>query len=378
MRWLLVVPELGVRPGASFVPGGLQQFGRCVARALASSPAVSALGVWAQVDHRSRASAIRQLVQPYASEARLAVRCFGGKRDAMSAALLVDCLRRRWDAVMYLLVNQAVLGALPGHPPYVTWVIGREVFEPLTAMRRRALRRAAAVFSISKHTADEARRFDPTLAEPRVVYPCVEPGPPGSDADDGQAPYDLASRRPAILIVGNMHRGLLYKGHQQLIAAWPLVLEHRPDAELWIAGDGAGRGEIERMLEPLPWRVASRIRFFGGVDDAMLQKLYASARAFAMPSEGEGFGLVFVEAARCGLPAIGGRFDSVKEIVLDGVTGFTVEQHPYDVARAAIRLLCDDALAARFSRMARQRYVDEFRFPSFRRRLLAAVEAVVA
>src|SRR5207249_9218291 len=75
---------------------------------------------------------------------------------------LIDCLRRRWDAVMYLLVNQAVLGALPGHPPYVTWVIGREVFEPLTSMRRRALRRAAAVFSISKHTADEARSEEHT------------------------------------------------------------------------------------------------------------------------------------------------------------------------------------------------------------------------
>ena len=92
-----------------------------------------------------------------------------------------------------------------------------------------------------------------------------------------------------------------------------------------------------------------------------------------MPSAGEGFGLVFVEAARYGLPSIGGKYDSAKEVIVDGATGLLVEQHPHDVAVACLRLLRDDALAQRLGDAGRRRYLERFRFCHFRARLLGAL-----
>ena len=102
-------------------------------------------------------------------------------------------------------------------------------------------------------------------------------------------------------------------------------------------------------------------------------RLYHTARVFAMPSTGEGFGLVFVQAARSGLPCIGGKYDAAKEIILHGKTGLLTEQHPHDIALACIRLLTDDADAERLGEAGRLRYWNTFRFTQFRERLLASM-----
>jgi glycosyltransferase involved in cell wall biosynthesis len=114
--------------------------------------------------------------------------------------------------------------------------------------------------------------------------------------------------------------------------------------------------------------------FMGHLGDEALQECYRQCRVFAMPSTGEGFGLVFVEAARYGLPSIGGKHDSVKEIVLDGQTGLLVEQDSHEIALACVRLLTDDNLAQKLGDAARRRYLRHFRFQHFRVRLLQTLE----
>jgi len=108
-----------------------------------------------------------------------------------------------------------------------------------------------------------------------------------------------------VLIVGNIHDGLMYKGHQQLIAAWPHVVSICPEAQLWIVGQGDGAPLLREQVRMLPIHAGQRIHFFGAVSETELERLYQTASVFAMPSTGEGFGLVFVEAARHGLPCIG-------------------------------------------------------------------------
>jgi len=93
-----------------------------------------------------------------------------------------------------------------------------------------------------------------------------------------------------------------------------------------------------------------------------------------MPSSGEGFGLVFVEAARHGLPSIAGRYDAAREIVLHNETGLLTEQHPHDLALACIRLLRDPALARSLGQAALERYQKHYRFTHFRTRVLSSME----
>jgi len=140
--------------------------------------------------------------------------------------------------------------------------------------------------------------------------------------------YVPEQRESAVLIVGTILSSHLYKGHRQLIASWPYVTSVRPDAQLWIAGDGDATRELEEYAGTLPASVNRNICFFGAVTPDQLDELYRTCRVFAMPSSGEGFGLVFVEAARYGLPCIGGKYDSVPEVVLDEITGLLVEKDP--------------------------------------------------
>jgi phosphatidylinositol alpha-1,6-mannosyltransferase len=72
--------------------------------------------------------------------------------------------------------------------------------------------------------------------------------------------------------------------------------------------------------------------------------------------EAEGFGIVFMEAAACAVPAVAGRSGGSHEAVVDGETGFVVEPRDVDAVRRALeRLLGDDALRARFGAAARER-----------------------
>jgi glycosyltransferase involved in cell wall biosynthesis len=369
MHLLVVAPQLGLNADGRIDPGGLLTFGRCVVRAVASFEEVTSLSIWAQADLPAAEARVEPLLAPYAHPGlRADARFFGGRRGMLSVDLAASALRRRFDHVMYLLVNQAVLSALPGHPPYSAWEIGREVFEPMSFAKRRALVSADCLLSISTHTTRLAQLWNPDLPDAFVVHLCFEPQP----GNDPVFEYEPRRRERAVLIVGNMHAGMLYKGHQQLIAGWRHVVQAVPDAQLWIAGSGDGRSLLEYQVSGLPPAVASRILFLGHLDDDAMAERYRRCRVFAMPSTGEGFGIVYAEAARYGVPSVAGKFDAACEVVLHGQTGLLVDQDPYDIAAACVRLLTNDALARRLGEAAYRRCATEFSFDAFRRRLLGA------
>ena len=146
-----------------------------------------------------------------------------------------------------------------------------------------------------------------------------------------------------------------------------------PDQCFWIVGQGDGVPLLQEQVDMLPTHVSGGIHFFGALGRGALERRYQTARVFAMPSTGEGFGLVFVEAARHGLPCIGGKYDSAREIILHNRTGLLCEQHPHDLAVACIRLLTDPDIADRLGEAGRMRYANHFRFTHFRERLLTSM-----
>ena len=377
MRYLIVAPHLGFTASGSILPGGLQQFGRCLVRALASSLSVEKIGIWSQVDPPGAEPYIRKMVAVHAhDQLALDVRCFNGNRLALGTAVAGANWRRSFDQVMYVLINLSVLSLLPGHLPYTVWEIGEELFQPVSTWKYMALKKANTLLSISRNTTLAVLQNHPRLPQGRVVHLCLEPPlyePEPDLSREPSRPLPPSAREPAVMIVGSMYRRTPYKGHRQLISAWREVVEACPQAELWIVGNGDARNDYELLANQLPPEVAKQILFLGELDDNALQERYRRCRVFAMPSTGEGFGLVFVEAARNGAPGIGGRHDSVKEIVLDNETGILVEQTPADIAQACIRLLTDDTLADRMGEAAFQRYLGHFRFVHFRQRLLNAL-----
>ncbi|MDW8256611.1 MAG: glycosyltransferase, partial [Acidobacteriota bacterium] len=120
------------------------------------------------------------------------------------------------------------------------------------------------------------------------------------------------------------------------------------------------------------------VHFAGDVDDAWLPAYYRSCDLFVMPSrvrlmdpcEGEGFGIVYLEAAAFGKPAIAGREGGSAEAVLNGVTGLLVDpSDPAEIARAVLELLRDESRRLMLGAWARERAWREFTPGRFRQNL---------
>ncbi len=140
-----------------------------------------------------------------------------------------------------------------------------------------------------------------------------------------------------------------------------------------IAGSGRDRFRLERRAG----RLGSRAQLLGRVPDADLPGLYACADVFAMPCrtrwgglEAEGFGIVFLEAAACGVPAVAGRSGGADEAVVDGETGRVVDPSDVTAVRDAIaQLLADDALRRRLGTAAAARARRDFSYDVLAARL---------
>jgi phosphatidylinositol alpha-1,6-mannosyltransferase len=138
-----------------------------------------------------------------------------------------------------------------------------------------------------------------------------------------------------------------YKGHDVLIRALPLIRAEVPEVEWLVVGDGPLRGSLERLAAE--HGVADAVRFLGRVSDAERDAALNGAHVFAMPSRlpaggvgGEGFGIVYLEAAAHGLPVVAGNVAGALDAVVHGQTGLLVDPTDHAaVARAVTELLLD-------------------------------------
>jgi phosphatidylinositol alpha-1,6-mannosyltransferase len=187
------------------------------------------------------------------------------------------------------------------------------------------------------------------------------------------APSLVNAAPPRVTLVGRLWgRGLL-KGQRQLIDLWPQVQALHPDAELWIVGEGAGRADLELHAK----KSGGNIVFPGGVSDDELSRIYASTSVYAMPSKGEGFGLVFAEAMAHGVPCVASKQDAGSEVVLDGKTGLTVDpDNPHETLGAILRLLGDADLRSRLGEAGRLRVQRRFSPELFQQRIQRVLQGL--
>ena len=155
------------------------------------------------------------------------------------------------------------------------------------------------------------------------------------------------------------------KGMDVLIAAAHARAAAYPGHVLAIGGRGRDRKRLERLGDAGP----ADVRFLDFIADDDLPRILGAADCFAMMCrnrwfglEQEGFGIVFVEAAAAGIPAVAGRSGGSADAVVHGGTGLIVED-PRDVASVVAsleRILGDPAYAAQLGAAARARAVKSF------------------
>jgi phosphatidylinositol alpha-1,6-mannosyltransferase len=341
--------------------GGIARYNRDLVTALSASRRVSGVVLLPRfADADAAIPAKVQQLPPYPGRAQWAARAI-----ALGA-------RQGFDAILCGHLNAVPLAAAIAcirRVPLWVQVHGIEAWERPGALRRLGLSAATLITSVSRHT--RAR----LLAWANVAPHRVRVLPNTVDAAYAPRPrpdylatrYGLDGRR-VILTVGRLSALERYKGHDRVIAALPGILARAPDAAYLIVGAGDDQPRLARLAGDAG--VANRVVFAGQVPDAELADHFALAHVFAMPSTGEGFGIVYLEAAASGLPVIAGNADGSVDALADGRIGRLVDPLAVEEIEAAvIDALQDHHPAPKAAEGARR-----FAFPHF----AAQVDMLVA
>jgi phosphatidylinositol alpha-1,6-mannosyltransferase len=254
----------------------------------------------------------------------------------------------------YMVVLHGAEVTVPGRLPLSKFVLSR------------VLKNAIHIIAAGEYPAAEARRAGGNSLPITVI-------PPGVDTQRFRplsAQERISSRREfgvsddAELIVG-VSRLVPRKGFDTLIEVAAALRVSRPRLQVLIGGGGRDAKRLQKLID----KVGAPVRMLGRVSDEQLPRLYGCADVSAMLCrsrwgglEQEGFGIVFSEAASCGVPQIAGKSGGAADAVLDGLTGKVV-QKPSDVAEVSTsvsQLLDDVFLRSLMSVASRERALNTF------------------
>lgn len=279
-------------------------------------------------------------------------------------------VRQRWDPHTVLVWHVGLLKLLPflrsPKAKVVVFLHGIEVWKSLDYLTTACLKRSTMFLSNTDYTWERFKTFHPQLSQTRqktvhlgLQLPLQAPPPEPGDT-------------PVTLMIGRLSKGEDYKGHRELINVWPAVINRIPTAKLWIAGDGDLRPELETLV--VESGLGENVVFWGQVSEQKKQELLIYSRCLALPSRGEGFGLVYLEAMRLGRPCLVSTAEAGREVVNPPEAGLSADtNHPEHLTDAICSLLSCGQEWQELSVRSRRRFEKSFTAEHFRGRLVAAL-----
>lgn len=168
----------------------------------------------------------------------------------------------------------------------------------------------------------------------------------------------VQKNRNKILFVG---RDFVRKGGPEVLKAFHILRQKRPDLELYIAGGYQGSPE-------------KGIYFLGNISPEKLYTYYNKCDIFCMPSHFEAYGIVFAEALTFGLPCVGRNKFAMPEMIDDGITGRLLKTNSIRELCDCIEELLEDEEYYRNVRKKREFYMSEYSWDTVARRIYHVME----
>ncbi len=311
---------------------------------------------------------------------------FGGNIFKFTMEAWRCALGKQYDLILVDMVGIAsVLTPLSifGLCSYTAWCFGLEVSEKLISRRQRwALIHASKLLAISPTTHQRVLRRFPRqniitcelALDPKIGLKNIDLTRPDAVRLKSVSGRENIAGSRAILCVGRLWSNQRHKGQDALIRAMPMILKSVPEAQLILAGGGDLHEEYAVLAKK--YGVTDRVFITGFVSDITLARLYEACYLFAMPSKGEGFGLVYLEAMSRLRPCIGGKLDAARDVIVDHETGLLLDEphNPQQIAEAVILLSSNPQLAEKMGRAGHKRLEEKYLFPHFCNRFYRALE----
>jgi phosphatidyl-myo-inositol dimannoside synthase len=290
--------------------GGIAQYNRDFVAALAACPGITEIDI---LPRRHRAEPISP---PSVARQYPAVR----DPIAYSVRAIALAFRRRPDVIFCGHLFMAPLAALLAKGLGAKLVVqthGLEVWSRPKAFQRRAVEAADLVLCVSRDTRARVIGWTAIAPERVIVLPNTvsEAFSPG-DGSALRAELGITVKT-VLLSVSRLDAGQRHKGQDRVIRLIRGMRDRGHDIVFLIGGGGDDRARLEALARDEG--VAEHVRFLGEVPDEQLPALYRAADLYVMPSSGEGFGIVFLEAMASGVPALGLAVGGAVDALVDGM-----------------------------------------------------------
>jgi phosphatidyl-myo-inositol dimannoside synthase len=249
------------------------------------------------------------------------------EKASFTAHALGDALRRRPDKVVCSHLHLARLSPCLRAMGIPYWICahGIECWDIPSTADRESLENASRILCVSRYTESRILSAFPALKGRTRLFPDHVDPPPEKNTDRMHARplLDLPKDSILLLTVSRLSHAERYKGHREILHCLPRLLEVHPQLCYVIAGDGDDRANLETLAAEAG--LAQRVVFLGHLNETQLEAAYAACDFFVMPSTGEGFGIVFLEALVRGIPVLGGNRDGSNDPLQDGKCGVLVD-----------------------------------------------------
>jgi phosphatidylinositol alpha-1,6-mannosyltransferase len=244
-------------------------------------------------------------------------------------------------------------------------IYGIDVWKKLPFFYRYILKNAT-IFSISTYTTETFMKFNPFIKKEQIVYL-----PPDTDINIKSSlenPYQLNEYN--LLTVSRLDSNDSYKGIDSIIKTLPLLTEKIPNIKYTVIGKGNDKERLVDLVNKLD--VQKHVEFKGFVEQ--IEPYYKYCDVFTLPSKGEGFGIVYIEAMKYHKPCIACNTGGATDVVLDTKTGFLCEYDDQEcLAEKFLDLYHKRDLAIEFGKNGYKHLVENFTFERFKNRLSIAL-----
>lgn len=254
---------------------------------------------------------------------------------------------------------------------------GIEVFEPVSGLKKKLLQKADRILAVSSFTRQKLIDVQQVQQEKIIVFPnTIDPHfqLPAHFIKPAylQQRYGIHENEKVIFTLTRLNSEEGYKGYDKLISILPQLLQEGLQVKYILAGK-ADATEAKRMQELISTlQLEQHVLMPGFIADAEINDHYLLSDVFVMPSKGEGFGIVFLEAMACGLPVIAGNKDGSTEALQFGALGTLIDPDDQEQLRAAIKNVLQQK---KESSVLQQKMLNYFSFEKYRERLQELLRA---